>query len=83
MYDVEFDEGIETMYTVECEDSGATVIEFESSKDAKAFVEAMEDYINDLDEDDEEYEIYEDAVIERSGKIVIVAQNDDIVDEIW
>ena len=83
LYNIDLDEGIETMYNVEGEDSYATVIEFEDKNDAKAYLEGMQEYIDDLDEDDEEYEVYEDAVLERSGKIVILAMNDDIVDEIW
>ena len=85
LYDVDLDEGIEAMYNVEGEDSYATVIEFEDKNDAKAFVEGMQEYIDGLDEDDdeEEFALYEDAVLERSGKIVIFAMDDEIVDEIW
>ena len=84
LYDIELDGDIATMYTVSGEEfQQAYVIEFESSKDAKAFVEGMQEYIDELDEDGEDYEFFEEAVLERSGKIVIFATSDEIVDEIW
>ena len=84
LYDIELDGDIVTMYTVSGEEFQQTyVIEFESSKDAKAFVDGMNEYINDLDEDFEDYEFFEEAVLERSGKIVLFATSDEIVDEIW
>ena len=80
--DIEFEKGIATMYFVESEDSYAMVIEFESSKDAKAYEKASKEYVADADE--EELGVDPDNfVIQRSGNIVIVCDDKDLVDEIW
>ena len=79
--DVDLEGKIETGYRVSSVsgDAFAVVVEFEESVDAKEYAKAILEYFEDYEDD----EMYEDAVCERSGNIVIAATDEKLLKKIW
>ena len=80
--DVDFDGDVVAIYMVMSEDGQAIVIEFEESADAKNYEKAFKEFIEDNDEDELGFDP-DDFILERSGKIVIASDDEDLVEAIW
>ena len=80
--DIKFEGDIETLYRVSDGKHYAMVFEFEESADAKELETGFKEYLEDADEDDLDADP-DDFIVERSGNIVIISDDEDLVDEIW
>ena len=80
--DIDFDGDIEALYIVSDDKHQCIVAEFEEAADAKEFAKEFKNYVEDADEDELGADP-DDFVIERSGNIVIVCDDEDLVKEIW
>ena len=80
--DFEPDGDVDTLYMVMSEDGQCMVVEFEEAADAKAFLKAFEEFIEDGDEEELGFDP-EDFILKRSGNIVIASDDEDLVEAIW